>query len=73
MRTVLLDGNGAVGLAAYRRLVSEGATVVVNAPPGDILARVAAGDGRLVDSATATFVGVFANEIVEADGPWPVG
>lgn len=71
MRTVLLDGSGEAGVAAYRRLRAEGAQAVVSAPPGDPLALLAHAEGALVDAATATFVGVFADAIEEAHDPEP--
>lgn len=69
MKTVVLDGSGDAGLAAYRRLRDEGARPVVCAPPGDPLALLALADGTLVDPATATFVGIFADALVEAHDP----
>ncbi|MBK8690968.1 MAG: hypothetical protein IPN17_01335 [Deltaproteobacteria bacterium] len=69
MKTVVLDGSGNAGLAAYRRLRDEGARPVVCAPPGDLLAQLALAYGALVDPATATFVGVFAGALVEAHDP----
>ena len=70
MRTVLLEGAGAVGVAAYRRLRAEGAAVTVVAPPSDYLADVARSDGTLALSPPdrAAF-----NETLAADGPWPAG
>lgn len=68
--TTLIRGNGAVGVAALRRLLAEGAAVSVDAPAGSAVAEAAraAGVAAVPDARPELF-----DEVIDSDGPWPVG
>jgi hypothetical protein len=64
-----LRGDGAVGVAALRRLLAEGAVVAVDAPAGSAIAEIARAAGVHVEAASAALF----DDVIDSAGPWPVG